>query len=78
VEFCVQYETMIAGRWHPVVRYDSAHEEPHRDVLHLNGSETKEVYSGFRMDDVLTSGQRDIVVNWPRYRAMYEKEMMGP
>lgn len=37
-EFCVQYEAMIAGRWHPVVRYDSSHGEPHRDVLHPNGT----------------------------------------
>ena len=34
VEFRIQYEAFIAGHWHPIVRYDSAHGQPHRDVLH--------------------------------------------
>jgi hypothetical protein len=75
IEFCIQYEALIAGRWHPVVRYDSAHGEPHRDVLRPNGTEIKEGYVGLRPDEVLTNGQRDIIANWPKYRAMYESEM---
>ncbi len=43
VEFRIQYETLIAGEWHPVVRYDSAHGQPHRDILHRDGAQTKEM-----------------------------------
>ncbi len=75
VEFRIQYEALIAGQWHPVVRYDTAHDEPHRDVLHPDGTQTKEMYSGYSNAEVLTIGQRDIMENWPRYRAAYEKEM---
>lgn len=75
VEFRIQYEAFIEGRWHPIVRYDSAHGLPHRDILHPNNPETKEWHRGYRNADVLSIGQRDIVTNWPKYRALYEREM---
>jgi hypothetical protein len=74
-EFRIQYEAFIMGRWHPIVRYDSAHDMPHRDVLHPDAPETKEWFPGYRNADVLSIGQRDISTNWPAYRARYEKEM---
>lgn len=75
VEFRIQYEAFIADHWHPIVRYDSAHGQPHRDVLHPDGSETKEWYAGYRNAEVLSIGQRDIAANWSAYRARYEREM---
>jgi hypothetical protein len=75
VEFCVQYEALIADRWRPVVRYDSAHGEPHRDTLHPDGTETKSSYRGYANNEVLTVGCQDIVTNWRKYRTRYEKEM---
>ena len=75
VEFRIQYETIIEGHWHPVVRSDSAHGRPHRDILHPNAPVTKDWYTGYRNADVLSIGQRDIVTNWPTYRAKYEREM---
>ena len=75
VEFRIQYEAFIAGQWHSVVRYDTAHGEPHRDVLHPDGTQTKEMYPGYSTAEVLTNGQRDIMENWPKYRAEYEEEM---
>ncbi len=35
--FVVQYEIYVDDRWHPVVRYDSAHGRPHRDELDWEG-----------------------------------------
>jgi hypothetical protein len=75
VEFRIQYEALIAGRWQCVVRYDSAHGQPHRDVLQPDGSETKEWYRGYSNAEVLTIGQRDIIKNWRLYRATYEQEL---
>ncbi len=74
-EFRVQYEALIAGHWHCVVRYDSAHGRPHRDTLHPDGPQTKDWFPGYSNAEVLTIGQRDIWENWSEYRAKYEKEM---
>lgn len=73
--FRIQYETRIAGRWHPIVRYDSAHEQPHRDLLHPDDTQTKEVYPQYHYADILTLGQRDIIEHWQAYRSAYLKEM---
>jgi len=75
IEFRIQYEALFVGNWHPVVRYDSAHGKPHKDTLHPDASQTKEMYPGYSNAEVLTIGQRDIMENWPRYRARYEREM---
>jgi hypothetical protein len=74
-EFRIQYEALIAGQWHSVVRYDCAYNRPHRDTLHPDGTETKEWYSSHSNAEVLTLGQRDIRENWRNYRAQYEREM---
>lgn len=75
VRFIVQYETFIINRWYPVVRYDSAHGQPHRDLLHPDGTQTKEMCSGYSNAEILTIGQRDIMENWPSYRAKFRQEM---
>ena len=38
VDFSIQFETFIADRWHPIVRYDSAHGFGHRDLMHPDGT----------------------------------------
>lgn len=74
-EFRIQYEALIEGEWRAIVRYDSAHGSPHKDILHPDGTETKEWFTFYSNAQVLTIGQRDIMENWPLYRARYEKEM---
>ncbi|MBC8496379.1 MAG: hypothetical protein ISS57_17235 [Anaerolineales bacterium] len=76
IEFSIQYEALIEGRWHAIIRYDTAHGQPHRDTLHADGSVTKDWFTLYRMAEVLTIGQRDIMENWPFYRERYENEMM--
>lgn len=75
IEFCIQYEALINGKWHPIVRYDTAHAKPHRDILHPDGTETKEWFTLYSNAETLTIGQRDIVENWQKYRLQYEREM---
>ena len=74
-EFTIQYEAEIDGIWHEIVRYDTAHGSPHRDLLHPDGSETKELFEHYTNARVLTIGQNDIRKNWRRYREQYEREM---
>lgn len=66
-EFQIQYEALIEGKWHAIVRYDSAHGSPHKDTLHPDGSGTKEWFALYSNAEVLTIGQRDIMENWPSY-----------
>jgi len=74
VEFRIQYEAWMAGRWQPIVRYDTAHGQPHRDILHPARTQTKEMYPGRSNAEMLTLGQEDIMENWSSYRAKYEQE----
>jgi hypothetical protein len=74
-EFRIQYEAFIDGEWRPIVRYDTAHGKAHRDILHPDGSGTKEWFALYSNAETLTIGQRDLTENWSKYRAAYEKEM---
>ncbi len=73
--FCVQYEAFIGGEWHALVRYDTAHGRPHKDLLHPDGTQDKDEFYSYSREEVLTLGERDIKANWKRYRAVYEQEM---
>lgn len=58
-----------------MVRYDTAHGQPHRDLIHADGLEEKEWFDTYTTAEVLTIGQRDIMENWPVYRKQFEKEL---
>ncbi len=73
--FVVQYEAFINGEWRAIVRYDTAHGFPHRDLLHPNAAADKSEYPGRTHNEVLTLGQEDIKRNWQTYREQYEREM---
>ncbi|MDP2975252.1 MAG: hypothetical protein Q8N45_03460 [Anaerolineales bacterium] len=74
-EFTIQYEAEIDGEWREIVRYDTAHGPPHKDVLHPDITESKEEFLYYTNAEVLTFGQNDIRKNWKKYREQYEKEM---
>ncbi len=74
-EFRIQYEAWIDGEWRTIVRYDTAHGKPHRDVLHPDGTETKEWFTLYNNAETLTIGQRDLTENWQAYRDTFEREM---
>jgi hypothetical protein len=73
--FVIQYEAEIDGKWREIVRYDTAHGRPHKDVLHPDGVETKEEFPHYTNAEVLTYGQNDIRKNWCKYREQYEREL---
>ena len=75
VRFCVQYEAWRAGQWRLIVRYDTAHGYPHRDLLHPNATQDKREFRGYTVEEVLTLGERDLKTNWRRYRVAYEREL---
>ena len=74
MRFCVQYEAWIGDEWMPIVRYDTAHGRPHKDLLHPNGTQSREEFRSFAVEDVMALGERDIKSNWRMYREAYEQE----
>ena len=75
VEFRIQPEVLVKDDWYSVVRYDTAHGKAHRDVLHPDGSQSKDWFEGYTMEEVLTIGQKDILENWSVYRERFVQEM---
>lgn len=75
VRFRIQYEAYIRNKWHAIVRYDTAHGRPHKDIMHPDGAQNKVEFFNYPRDEVLTLGERDIKANWKRYRVEYEQEM---
>ncbi|MCI0555920.1 MAG: hypothetical protein L0287_33675 [Anaerolineae bacterium] len=75
VEFRIQMEAFVNTDWFAVVRYDTAHGQPHRDILHPSGDQTKDWFEGYSVSEVLTIGQKDIMENWAVYRERFVKEM---
>jgi hypothetical protein len=74
-EFVIQYEAEISGVWREIIRYDTAHGKPHKDILHPAGTESKEYFELYTHAEVLTFGQNDIRKNWKTYRQRFEKDM---
>ena len=73
--FVVQYEAMIEGRWHPVVRYDTAHGFAHRDLMRPRGAPEKQPIAVADLNSAFTFAIRDVRVLWKQYRAGYEQEL---
>jgi hypothetical protein len=44
IRYVVQFEVYIEGRYYPAVRYDSAYDYPHRDVLDCEGHVVDKVW----------------------------------
>jgi len=61
------------GKWHPVIRYDTAHGFAHRDTMHPDGSVDKVSLLYWDYNEALTFAQYDIKSNWEWYRQRYKK-----
>jgi len=74
LEFLVQLETMSEGEWRAVVRYDSAHGQPHRDILDQQGREVRKQWLPGSFNDVLTLGIKDLRQDWRRYVRAFKED----
>lgn len=72
LSFVVQYETWAGGDYRPVARYDTAHSQPHRDVIRLDGEVILKDWlpSHWTLARCLTYAQNDLRRHWRTYRAM--------
>ncbi len=72
-KFVVQYLALI-DRWTPIVRYDTAHGSPHRDVMHADGSKDTVRLRHYDLEGAFEFALSDTNNNWPAYRERYERE----
>lgn len=66
--FAVQLEVQIDGRWLPVVRYDTAHGQPHRDTLDHTGAQIGKDWLPYDFSRALKEATDDLRANWQHYR----------
>ncbi|MBI5410137.1 MAG: hypothetical protein HZA14_12295 [Nitrospirae bacterium] len=74
--FVVQYETLIEGKWTPVVRYDTAHGFAHKDLMNPDGSQEKVLLGSIGLSEALILADRDINENWEWYQERYLRRMI--
>ena len=72
-KFIAQLECYINGAWCPVVRYDTAHNFAHRDLIHPVGDVEKSEMAVQDYNEALTFAIEDLADNWGKYRERYEQ-----
>ena len=75
VKFTVQLEILINNKWLPIIRYDTAHNFAHRDILHFDGSVDKTPLFFEDFGETLDFAEADIKTNWEIYRERFLKEV---
>lgn len=74
VFFSVQFETKLADKWYPVVRYDTSHGFAHRDLIDRKGKVMKTPVFIQDYKDALTFAESDLKANWEIYKRRFLKE----
>lgn len=75
IEFIVHLEIFIENKWHPVIRYDTAHGFAHCDIIHRSGKVEKMAIPTLNYRDALTYADEDLNDNWKFYREFFIKEV---
>ncbi|NHZ71998.1 MAG: hypothetical protein GWP17_02805 [Aquificales bacterium] len=70
--FVVQLESFINDKWHPIVRYDTAHGFAHQDVLHPFDDVKKSGLVSQNYNEALTYAIQDLSENWDFYDQRYK------
>lgn len=73
LEFVVQYETKMGGKWQPIVRYDTAHGFAHKDIMKSGGETIKQPLFFETYNLAFTYATLDLKANWKKYKEDFEK-----
>lgn len=73
-EFVVKLLSAFEGKWHEILRYDSGHGCPHKDILNTDGKVIRKIWYDF-LDNgqALTMAITDIKDNFEFYKERYQK-----
>ena len=75
MDMVVQYESFLANKWTPIVRYDCAHGFFHRDALFPSGDTEKQAINISSLEDALNYAEQDIKDRWEFYKERYNKKI---
>ena len=77
-EFVVKLLIEFKGKWHEIIRFDSGHNCPHKDILNTNGEVIRKVWYDF-LDNgqALTMAVTDIKDNFEFYKERYLRWLRG-
>jgi len=77
-EFVIKLLSMFKCIWHEIIRFDSGHGCPHKDILNIDGGVIRKVWYDF-LDNgqALTMAINDIKDNFEFYRERYQKWLKG-
>jgi hypothetical protein len=75
IKFVVQLKILIKGHWFPAIRYDTAHDFAHCDILHHDGKVEKIRMPTLDYNEALTYADQDLSENWSVYRERYLREV---
>lgn len=75
LKFLVQYEAFIETKWHPIVRYDTAHGFAHIDVMSPDGRIDKQPIYFPSYSLAFTYATQDLRRYWREYRGRYERRI---
>lgn len=73
-EFVVKLLSAFEDEWHEILRYDSGHGCPHKDILNTDGKVIRKTWYDF-LDNgqALTMAITDIKDNFEFYKERYQK-----
>jgi hypothetical protein len=73
-EFVVKLLCELNGEWHEVLRYDSGHGCPHKDILNTQGEIIRKVWYDFLGNSqALTMAITELKDNYEVYKERYSK-----
>lgn len=74
--FVIQLEVQINERTYPIVRYDCAHHQPHRDTMDATGRVIAKEWLPFDYTRAFNHADKDIKANWRRYHEEFMRGMV--
>ncbi|MBF0559933.1 MAG: hypothetical protein HQL08_14270 [Nitrospirae bacterium] len=79
VRFVARLVCVIHGKRYDVIRYDTAHNCPHKDMLDATGQVRDKIwYSYLNNNQALTMAIQDIKANCEAYRERFITKWLGP
>ncbi len=72
IDFVVQMEVKVEGKWRTVIRYDCSHDFAHMDRYNIRGEKEKEEIL-LPYGESLTLADEDINLNWEFYKERFLK-----
>lgn len=75
LEFAIQLEIEVGGKWMAIRRYDTAHGFIHCDIIHADGRIEKQPIPAANFNEALTIAEHELRQFWKIHRDEFLKEV---